>query len=137
MKKILFITSSSAYVWVQYAIEILGKDFICYSASSSYEAREYIAHGVDKVVMYPFYIGWTTGEFSDGVDLRNFAGYYFWKQYILPKNIPIIVVNLEIQHHSFMTNLSTTAWQNQNNVIFFTHDSSWAKAQALAALIKT
>ena len=138
MKKILFITSSSSYFWTETQIEILGENYECISTHSLAKAKEIIESGVDKIVMYPFYISWRNYDLSLAQgDLRNMAGYYFWVKDIFPKEIPTIVVLIKIQPKEFVTELLATGWQNEENVRFFDLDIKRQSSKTLAELIKS
>ncbi|MEI7616874.1 MAG: hypothetical protein WCJ54_09205 [Actinomycetota bacterium] len=141
MKKILFITSDNSAGWAfQNEIEILGKRYQCYIVSSLSKAFTILQQGVNKVVMYPFYIAWHNYEIkshSSNEDLRNLAGYYFWKQELEAKKIPTIVVDLEMQVREYMEEIEKKDWKNNPDVTFFYHDGRYKNSQKLAELIKT
>jgi hypothetical protein len=137
MKTILFITSDSTYRSFNYVIEELGEEYKCFVVDSLTKALKVLEGGVDQVVMYPFYIKYYDYYLNTNQDPRLFAGYQFWKQELANKNIPIIVVNLNVQDAIIMPQLIEKNWENEANVLFFNHNEGYKSSVALAKLIRS
>jgi len=137
-KKILFITSTDTIGWAfDDEIELLGNDYECHKVSSLIEAQKIVQSGIDKVVIYPFYIAR-----YDDIDLgdrhpRIFAGYCFWEQKLADKKIPTIVVDLHVQPSTFLEEIIKIGWKKSPNVFFFSHDNTWENKEKLVELIKS
>jgi hypothetical protein len=130
--KILFITATKTEWWAfKDEIEILSKEHKCYLTSSLSEAYKILQNGIDKVVIYPFSIGYADYTINMSKDPQTFAGYYFWKQELAIKGIPTIVVDFEIQLASFMNKIIWTDWEDAPKVTFFHRYIRYFKHQEL------
>jgi hypothetical protein len=135
--KILFITSYSTYRAFKHTIEALGEGYQCLVVDSLAKALKLLESGVDKIVMYPFYIKYYDYNLNTNQDARVFAGYRLWKQELANKNIPIVVVNLNLQDARIMPELMQTNWESEANVAFFDHNEGYTSSVALAEFIRS
>jgi hypothetical protein len=118
--EILFITATKTEWWAfKDEIEILSTEHKCYLTSSLSEAHKILQNGIDKVVIYPFNIGYADYTINMDKDPQTFAGYYFWEQELAIKQIPTIVVDFEIQLSSFMDKIIEVDWESGLKVTFF------------------
>lgn len=137
MKKILFITSDDSVSWAfKNEIELLENNYECHVVSSLFDAQKIAQEGVDKVVMYPFYITWANYAINSHEDLLCFAGYYFWKQELADKKIPTIVVDFQMQIDLYMEAIMKMEWKEDSHVVFFSHNCRWKNTEELVELIK-
>ncbi len=138
MEKILIITSNDTSHLFKDFIKALGEYYVSYIVSSLGQAQNIVETGVDKVVMYPFYINIHGYPIAAEKDLRKFAGYYFWKKEIASKNIPTIVVDLRTldDDQYSIQDIMNEDWKQHPQVTFLERIEGFVDWDKLVELIK-
>jgi len=136
MKKILFITCKDTIQSdFRNEIRILGSNYNCIVTSALTEAHTIVNLGVDRVIMYPFYITHKGYKLSSDKNPIIFAAYWFWKQEVAEKGISTIVIDFQMQPAAFMREVKRKDWETDPNVKFFEHNNKLDTARELVKLI--
>ena len=107
--------------------------------AQSFEAAKVLVDmGIDIAIMYPFSIPWDAYTFQNTeMDPTYSGGYCFWQQELEAKEIPTIVVDLDIIGSDRFLYLKSQAWKNKQFVRFFRYDTVDSNWDELVTLIKT
>ncbi|MCX6822795.1 MAG: hypothetical protein NTX91_02235 [candidate division SR1 bacterium] len=106
-------------------------------AQSFEAAKVLIDMGIAIAIIYPFSIPWNAYTFQDTqMNPIYSGGYCFWQQELEAKQIPTIVVDLNILGSDWFLHLKSLPWKDKTFVRFFRHDELSPNWDELVALIK-